>query len=51
MVSVNTHCLLFFKGYHERNLSLEDADEENISLVNELRGMNRNKAPFEKCPF
>ena len=51
MVSVNTHCLLFFKGYHERNLSLEDADEENISLVNELRGMNRNKAPFEKMSF
>ena len=32
-------------------MSLEDADRENISLVNELRSMNRIKVPLEKISF
>ena len=51
MVSVNIYYLLFSKGYQERNLSLKDADEENILLVNELTDMNRSKVPFVKMSF
>ena len=51
MVSVNIHCLLFLQDINEKNLSLEDANQEQSEPVNKLSGMNRGKTSFEKKYF
>ena len=36
---------------YEENLSLQDADEEQIQLINELKNVNKGRIPVEKRYF
>ena len=37
MVSVNIHCLLFLQDINEKNLSLEDANQEQSEPVKKIK--------------
>ena len=42
---------MFFKGYTKRDFIIKNADEEQIQIANELKGMGKGKMPVEKGPF
>ena len=51
IILVDTLNLLFLRNIHEEDLSLKDADEEQIQIANELKYIGKGKMSVEKRSF